>query len=212
MPDQIIKIGSPLKEVYLKYKNKISKSKIIKKLKIKGNNYFLVSFHREENIDSVKNLKKICNILTFLSKNYNKKIVLSLHPRTRKKLNELKLILPKNVIISEPFGYLDYIKLMADSFITISDSGSINEEASILNIKAINLRESHERPEAMEKSSTIMCSLDSKIIDNAINILKDYKTQIKLHEDYDVNDTSTLIIKNILSYIEFINQNTWKKL
>lgn len=210
-PEKIIKIGSPLKEVYLKFKNKINKSNITKKLKLKKNNFFLMSFHREENIDNNINLKKICDILYNLSTNYSKKIVLSLHPRTKKKLNELDIKLPKNVIISDPFGYLDYVKLMIDSFVVISDSGSINEEASILNIRAINLRETHERPEAMEKSSTIMCGLDIKIIDNAINILKDKKLNINLHEDYNINDVSTLIVKNILSHIEFINKNTWKK-
>ena len=117
----------------------------------------------------------------------------------------------KNVIISEPFGYIDYVKLMIDSFVVISDSGSINEEASILNIKAINLRDTHERPEAMENSATIMCSLDEDVIYNSINILKEKNHKIISHNDYDKNNVSSLIIKNIFSYIKFINQNTWKK-
>jgi len=210
-PDQVIKIGSPIKEVYDNYKKKISQSNILKKLKIKKNNFFLISFHREENIDNEENLLKIHKLIQNVLSKYNKSIVLSLHPRTKNKISSLKLKFSKEVIVCEPFGYIDFTRLMKDSFIIISDSGTINEEASILNLKAINLRETHERPEAMENASTILSSLNNEIIINSIDLLSKESLINQIHYDYDVNDVSSKIVKNILSHIEFVNQKTWKK-
>ena len=211
--DQIIKVGSPLKEVFNYYKDKINNSKILQKLKVTSKNYFVCSFHRSENIDNHENFEKIIKMLSTIEKKYKKKIILSTHPRTKSVINRnifLKKIL-KNTIFIKPLTYTDYINLQMNALITISDSGSINEEASILNIKALNLRKSHERPEASEEGITILTNLDiqSTIISIDKLLIDDYKPNIV--SDYDEDNVSDKVCNTILSYTNYINQKVWKK-
>ncbi len=211
--DQIIKVGSPLKEVFNHYQDKINNSKILQKLNITPKNYFVCSFHRSENIDNHENFEKIIKVLSAIEKKYKKKIVLSTHPRTKAILDKnifLKKILKKTEFI-KPLNYTDYINLQINAIITLSDSGSINEEASILNIKALNLRKSHERPEASEEAVTILTNLDiqNTLISIDKLLIDNYKPNIV--RDYDEDNVSEKVCNTILSYTNFINQNVWKK-
>ncbi len=210
--DQIIKVGSPLKEVFNFYNKKIDNSKILKKLGLTKDGYFVCSFHRSENIDNSNNLKKILDILINIEKKFKKRIIVSTHPRTKKLLvkNNINLKYDK-ISFLEPLIYTDFISLQKNSILTISDSGSINEESSIIGFKAINLRKNHERPEAMEEATTIMTNID---LDNTMQAIKkivgdDFKPQIV--KDYDADNVSEKITNLVLSYTNYINQKIWKK-
>ena len=213
--DQIIKVGSPMKEVLKFYENKINKSKILNKLKLSKYNYILFSLHREENVDDKKNLKSFIKILNFLEEKENKKIIISTHPRTRKNLEKLNFKYSSKINFLKPFSFSEYIKLQLNSKYVLSDSGTITEESSILNFPAINLRENHERPEGNEEGSVIFTSLSLNNIDQAINILKSQKRgkirNINQVKDYEVDNVSEKIIRIILSYTNYINNKTWKK-
>jgi len=200
-PRRIYLTGSPMAEVIDYYKPKIDSSNIIEKLDLKPKEYFLVSFHREENIEYEQNLMKILNLLKTLIKNYNWPIIISTHPRTRKKLENLKNEnFPPNIIFSKPFGFIDYIKLQLEAFCTISDSGTISEESAILNFPAICIRNSMERPEALDSGTIILTGLDEKIILNSIEILtKEYYSRKfrKIPEEYTIKDVSWRVLKII---------------
>jgi len=213
--DQIIKIGSPMKEVLNFYKNKINKSKILNKLDLKKKDYVLISLHREENVDSTKNLKKFIEILELLSVKEKKKIIISTHPRTRKNLEKLNIKNLSKLYFLKPFCFTDYIKLQQESHFVMSDSGTITEESSLLNFPAINLRETHERPEGNEESSVMFSSFDLNKLEQAIDILKSQKRgnqrTLNVIKDYETSNVSEKIIRIILSYTEFVNKRTWKK-
>tara|TARA_B100000989_G_scaffold252921_1_gene201235 strand:+ start:1256 stop:2383 length:1128 start_codon:yes stop_codon:yes gene_type:complete len=213
--DQIIKVGSPMREVLKFYENKINKSKILNKLKLSKYNYVLFSLHREENVDDKKNLKSFIKILNFLEEKENKKIIISTHPRTRKNLEKLNFKHSSKINFLNPFSFSEYIKLQLNSKYVLSDSGTITEESSILNFPAINLRENHERPEGNEEGSVIFTSLSLNNIDQAINIIKSQKRgkirNINPVKDYEVDNVSEKIIRIILSYTNYINNKTWKK-
>lgn len=212
--DMVIKIGSPMLEVLNFYKNKIDKSSIMKNLNLKSNKYYLASFHREENIDS-KNLTKILEILNLLSVKYELPIIVSTHPRTRKKLKELKYKFNKKIIFLKPLSFSDYLNLQINANIVLSDSGTISEESSILNFPALNIREAHERPEAMEESSVMMTGVNSERIFQAMYILSEQKRHEKrtlnIVQDYDVNNVSEKILRIIISYTDYIKKNIWKE-
>ena len=212
--DMVIKVGSPMLEVLNFYRNKIEKSSIIETLKLKRNNYDLASFHREENIDS-KNLKKIIDILNLLSVEYALPIIVSTHPRTRKKLNKLNYKTNEKIKFLKPLSFSDYLKLQINAKIVLSDSGTLSEESSILNFPALNIREAHERPEAMEESSVMMTGINSERILQAMNILfeqeRDEKRTLKLVQDYDVSNVSEKILRIILSYTDYVKRNIWKE-
>ena len=212
--DMVIKVGSPMLEVLNFYKNKIDKSPIIESLKLKRNNYYLASFHREENIDS-KNLKKIIDILNLLSVEYALPIIVSTHPRTRKKLNKLNYKTNEKIKFLKPLSFSDYLKLQINAKIVLSDSGTISEESSILNFPALNIREAHERPEAMEESSVMMTGINSERILQAMNILfeqeRDEKRTLKIVQDYNVSNVSEKILRIILSYTDYVKRNIWKE-
>lgn len=211
--DQIIKVGSPLKEVFNHYSYKINNSNVLKKLDLKANNYFVCSFHRSENIDDSKNLKSIIDTLLLISSKFKKKIIVSTHPRTRLKLkkNNYSINDITNINFINPLIYTDYIFLQKNSLLTISDSGSINEEASIIGFKAINLRKNHERPEAMEEATTILTNLNQNNAILAINKLINDKNTPKIVKDYDIDNVSEKVCNLILSYTNYINQKIWKK-
>ena len=212
--DRIIKIGSPMFEVLDFYKNRINKSNILQDLGIKRNNYFLASFHREENINT-SNFEKIIEILKNLAKEYKIPIIVSTHPRTRKKINESNTSLDKLIQLIKPQSFTDYINLQLNAKLVLSDSGTINEESSILNFPALNLREAHERPEAMEETSVMMTGVNSKRVLQAINILfsqkRDEERTLELVEDYKNKNISEKILRIIISYRDYIEKNIWKK-
>lgn len=213
--DRIINVGSPMFEVLQKHKVKIKRSKIIDKLKIKKNKYILVSCHREENIDNDKNFESLTETLNCLADNYKLDIIFSAHPRTRKKFELKKPKLNKLVRLIEPLGFIDYNNLQINSYVVLSDSGTISEESSILNFKAVNIRESHERPEAMEEASVILSGLNYNRIIQSIESIKDQKEasqrNILLVKEYNVPNLSIKIERIILSYINYINRVVWQK-
>ena len=209
-PDKVFKISSPLKEVFKHYRNKINNSRILNKLKIKKNNFFLVSVHREENIDNKQNLSKFLDLLIHLNKKYNKKVIVSTHPRTVKKLGNKIHSLPKNIYFSKPFSYFDYSKLQLNAKIVLSDSGSISEEASIMNFDAINLRTTNERQEAIEYGVVGMAHFDLNTVDKLIMIAnKKYKKE--LVNDYNSDCFSKTFLNILLSYKNYVNEYTWKE-
>ena len=209
--NSIIKVGSPLKEVIMKNYERILSNNIVNRLKLKKNEFFLFSFHREENVDNPIQLKKFVDLINKLSINYKDKIVLSLHPRTRKNLKKNNLNFYKRIIIKRPFGFIEYMNLQTNAKIVFSDSGSLPEEASILDFKAICLRDSFERQETSTVQSSIMSELDFKQIQGIIKILNNSKKYNKLIDDYADENISSKISKIIISHTPIINKNIWKK-
>jgi len=211
--DLIIKVGSPMKEVIKFYEKKIESSSILSDLKISKNKYFLVSFHREENIES-KNLIKFIQILNELVEKYNIPVIFSTHPRTRKKLDLLEYEINQKIIFLKPQSFSNYQKLQLNSKAVLSDSGTINEEASILNFPALNIRETHERPEAMEEASVMMTGINKDRIMQALELLSKQKRNkdrtLNIVQDYDVVNISEKIIRIIISYTDYIKQNIWR--
>jgi len=211
-PDRIIKTGSPMKEVIQANMEGIKGSKILEELSLEKNKYFLVSIHREENVDSKKNFENLIRSLDIIAETYNYPIMVSTHPRTRKKMedqgyeNKNKLI-----VYSKPYGFLDYNKLQMNSFCTVSDSGTIAEESSIFGIPAITIRQAHERPEGMDEGTLVMSGLDSNDIINAISVVTAPGKKHKIVKDYDVDNVSLKVLRVILSYYHYINRETWKK-
>jgi UDP-N-acetylglucosamine 2-epimerase (non-hydrolysing) len=209
----IFKTGSHMKEVLDYYKKDILNSKILKKINLKPRNYFLASLHREENVDDKDNLKLLINSLVDLSNKFKKIIILSTHPRTRVKLKKDKLLNNKNILFFKPFGFFDYNFLQINSFCTISDSGTIFEEAYLLHFPAVTIRNSHERPEGIESGSVVASSLNSKNIISSVNIaIKNYEPNQKTSVyDYNVDLVSKKIVKIVSGYISVINQKVWYK-
>ena len=199
-----------MKEVLDAYSKKINKSKILDKMGLTKQKYFVLSCHREENIDL--NFNKVINVIQTISEHYNMPIIFSVHPRTKKKIIDEKIKFNPLVKQIKPLGYIDYINLQLNSNIVISDSGTISEEASILNFNAINLRESHERPEAMEDPPLIMSGLnEERVIQSIDSILKKPKSIPKIVKDYDEDDVSIKVERIILSYTDYINRVVWLK-
>ncbi len=213
--DQIIKTGSPMKEVLDYYKSGIDNSDVLKRLSLVKNEYFVVSSHREENVDSEKNLTSLISSLNLLAEHFKKPIIFSTHPRTRKKLENLSLETNPLIQFCKPFGFLDYVKLQCEAICTLSDSGTITEESSILNFPALNLREVHERPEGFEEGAVMMVGNNYDRIIQGLNILQTQnrgeKRDISLVNDYNVNNVSHKVLRIIQSYTDFINRKVWKK-
>lgn len=211
---RIIKIGSPIKEIINKNKNKINKSSILKKLDLDKHKYFLVSFHREENIDSSIRLQNFILFLNFISKKYNVPVIVSTHNRTRQKLKKIKIKKDKNIIFSKPFGFLDYVFLQINAKIVFSDSGTLAEESSALNLPSVCLREEHERQESDEEGTMIMTGLKLSNIKYAIQIINKQKKKDQQPievKDYSVNNVSDKVPRIILSYTDLINKKIWNK-
>lgn len=212
--DQIIKTGSPMYEVLSYYKEQIDHSNILQSLGLKPRKYFVVSTHREENVDSEKSLKIISEILSEISIKYKLPIILSTHPRTQKRIDSWGIILDENVKSLKPLGFLDYVKLQTNAFCVISDSGTITEEASILDFPALNMREVHERPEGMEQGVVIMTGLNKQRVLESIPVAVSQKNNqersIKLVDDYYAPNVSDKILKIILSYTGFIKRRVWR--
>lgn len=214
--DRIIKIGSPLYEVYNYYSPQIDISNILKKLKLSSQNYILASIHREENVDNKKNLESIFNSIVKLRKKLNLNVIFSSHPRIQKKIKQFNLKVDKRIFFYKPFGFFDYVKLMKNAKIILSDSGSITEETSILSLPSVNLRTSNERQEGMERGLTIMSGLNSRDVLNAAEITMSNKKKesfnSKIYYDYAISDVSETVVKIIQSYTHYVNKKTWFKL
>ena len=215
LPDRIINTGSPLLEVIEHYKPKIIKSKILENLNLKKKKYFLISAHREENIDNEKRFYNLIKLLNSLVVEYGLKIIVSTHPRTKKKIKEKKIKFNSKIQLVKPLGFLDYIKLQINSKAVISDSGSITEESSILNFPALNIRETHERHEGMEEGAVMMSKLDLENIKTCLKILqtqsKNYSRLLPIVNDYNVLNVSEKVLRIIYSYTDYINRKVWNK-
>ena len=210
--DQVIKIGSPMREVINQNQKKIDSSKILLKLNLKKDKYFVVSFHREENIDS-KNLKEFIITLDRIADKYKLPIIFSTHPRTKKKLTQQKLKINPLIQLLKPLNFSDYNSLQLNSLVTLSDSGTISEESAILKFRAINIRDNHERPEAMEETSVIMTGTNSDRIIQSIELIKNQKIdEILINvDDYSADNISIKIERLLLSYTDYINKKVWRK-
>ena len=213
-PDRIIKTGSPMNEVLSFYKLKIESSDILKRLKIAKDSYFLVSAHREENIDSDSNFLKFVDSLNSIAKKYNLPVIVSTHPRTQKRIDANKIKFHANVKLQKPLSFTDYNNLQINAKTVLSDSGTINEEASILNFPALNIREAHERPEGMEEAVAMMVGLNVDRIMQAIDMLEHQALNgnvIRKVYDYNMPNVSIKVTRIIQSYTDYVNRVVWKK-
>jgi UDP-N-acetylglucosamine 2-epimerase (non-hydrolysing) len=214
--ETVIKTGSPMKEVLQFHSKNIEKSDVLQKEKLKKGEYFIVSTHREENVDSGINFNNLLDALNAITEKYNKKVIVSTHPRTRKKLEDMRFANQNPLIeFMKPFGFLDYIKLQMNAFCVISDSGTITEESSLLKFPAITIRQAHERPEGMDEGTLIMTGLNSNRILESIDVVTAHYAEnnniIKTIPDYETENVSKKVLRIILSYTDYINRTVWHK-
>ena len=213
--NRIIKTGSCMNEILNFYKDKYRERNILSNLNLKKNNYFLVSAHREENVDYKDNLVKLIESLNLIAEKYNTPIIFSTHPRTKNRLDKITDEITPNKLIHfvKPFGYFDYLNLQINATCVISDSGTITEESSILGFNAITIRNAHERPEGMDEGTLIMTGLDKNIILKSIEVLLIQSKRIspKVVDDYNSESVSLKVVRVILSYTNYINNFIWKK-
>ncbi|WP_427171853.1 UDP-N-acetylglucosamine 2-epimerase (non-hydrolyzing) [Fusobacterium nucleatum] len=211
LPDRVIKTGSPMYEVIKSKLDDINNSDVLSKLNLEKNKYFVVSAHREENINSERNFMNLVESLNAIADKYNFPVIISTHPRTRKMIEEKGVKFNPLVNLLKPLGFNDYVKLQIESKAVLSDSGTISEESSILKFRALNLRETHERPEAMEEATVMMVGLKKERILQGLEILETQEKDI-LREvyDYSMPNVSDKVLRIILSYTDYINRNVWK--
>ena len=214
-PDQIIKTGSPMFEVLNFYRQKIEDSKVLTTLNLKENEYFVVSAHREENINSDKNFLDLVEMLNAVAETYQVPVIVSTHPRTRKRIEDMGVEFNPLIQLLKPLGFSDYNKLQLSAKATLSDSGTINEESSILNFPALNLRQAHERPEGMEEAAVMMVGLTAERVLQGLEILENQergdKRSLRLVEDYSMPNVAEKVARIILSYTDYVNRVVWKK-
>lgn len=214
-PDQVIKTGSPMREVIEHHRAGIEASDALQRLNLKAGEYFLVSSHREENVDSPQQLTRLVHILNGLATTYGCPVVVSTHPRTRKRLDALNVASHDLIHYMKPFGFLDYIKLQTEARCVLSDSGTITEESSILNFPALNLREVHERPEGFEEASVMMVGLSWQRVQEALAILQTQsrgaQRSLRLVDDYSPLNVSEKVLRIVQSYTDFVNRKVWHK-
>lgn len=210
-PETIIKTGSSMKEVFRMNEEKIKNSKILETLDLEKEKYFVLSTHREENVDNEKNFNSLLNAINKVAEVYNMPIIFSAHPRTRKKIEELNFKFNDLVKYMKPLGFNDYNKLQQNAFCVISDSGTITEESSILGFPAITIRQAHERPEGMDEGTLIMSGVDSDDIITAIKVVTDQNVKMSIVKDYDTDYLASKVVRIILSYTGYINRTVWRK-
>lgn len=214
-PDQVIKTGSPMREVIEYYMPGIAVSDVLKRLNLREKNYFVVSSHREENVDDPDNLQRFFGILNGLAEEYKEPVIVSTHPRTRTRMDVLGLTAHPLVQFLKPFGFLDYIKLQMQAHCVLSDSGTITEESSILNFPALNLREIHERPEGFEEAAVMLVGLSLERVLQGLSILETQprgtERTLRMVNDYTPSNVSIKVLRIIQSYTDFVNRKVWRK-
>lgn len=224
-PETVIKTGSHMPEVLAHYGPKIDKSDVLKREGLEEGKFFIVSTHREENVDEPDNLRRLIDTWQALETTYGFPIIVSTHPRTRKRLEALgaslkenslgAASLPKMVRLMKPFGLLDYLKLQMSAFCVLSDSGTLTEEASLLNLPAVTIRNTHERPEGMDVGTLVMSGLTSERVLEAVGVVTRQHDRTKrvfpLVPDYDTGPVSKQVVRIVLSYIDYVNRTVWSK-
>jgi len=213
--DMIIKTGSPMFEVLNTYRDGIESSDVLTRLGVKEYEFFVVSAHREENVDSDKNFLNLMESLNAIAEIYQMPIIVSTHPRTQKRIDEMKIELNPIIQLLKPLGFKDYNKLQMSAKVVLSDSGTINEESSILNFPALNIREAHERPEGMEEAAVIMTGLQKERIMQSLSIIdkqpRGVQRLIRQVDDYSMPNVSDKLVRIIHSYVDYVNRVVWKK-
>jgi len=214
-PDRIIKTGSPMYEVLTYYRQKIDCSDVLSRIGVVEDDYFVVSAHREENIDSVRQFRNLVSVLETLASKYQLPVIVSVHPRTQKRIEAEGVSFSKNIRLLKPMGLTDYVHLMMKARATLSDSGTITEESSILNFRALNIREAHERPEGMEEGAVMLTGLDPARVLDGLKILESQPTgkqrTLRTVADYSMPNVSEKVVRIILSYVDYVNRTVWRK-
>ena len=216
-PETIIKTGSPMKEILEYYKADIEASDILKQLKLRPTKYFVVSAHREENVDSDTNFRDLLHSLNKIAETYDMPVIVSTHPRTRKRLEspQTSCELDERIRFLKPWGFLDYVCLQTNAFCVVSDSGTITEESSIMNFPAVTIRQAHERPEGMDEGTVIMCGLKSERVLQSIEVVTkqfDHNGRaFRLVSDYESENVSKKVVRIIISYTDYVNRTVWHK-
>ena len=214
--DRIIKTGSHMQEVLEHYMPKITTSDVLDSLNLQPQRYFLLSAHREENVDSPENLQDLLNTLQELVKQHEMPVIVSTHPRTRQWLEKLGVAgLDSRIQFLKPFGFFDYVKLQMEAFCVLSDSGTITEEASLLNLPAVTIRNAHERPEGMDEGTLVMSGLKAKRVLDTVRIVTRQhnrtERQFRIVPDYEGGLVSKKVLRIVLSYVDFVNRVVWSK-
>ena len=213
-PDRVIKTGSPMYEVLHHYLPKIQASTILAQLGLTAGDYYVVSAHREENVDSPEQFGKLIRVLTNLAETSGRRVIVSTHPRTRKRMEAEQVTLPEKVELLKPFGFSDYVHLQQQASAVLSDSGTITEESSILNFPALNIRQAHERPEGMEEAAVMMVGMEWERIKTGLDILRSQsreERQLQLVADYSMPNVSEKVARIIVSYTDYVNRVVWHK-
>lgn len=214
-PDQVIKTGSPMFEVLNHYRPRIEASDVLDRLSLEADQYFVVSAHREENIESERSFVKLVETLNGVAEDYDLPVIVSTHPRTQNRITATGSIFHDKVRLLKPLGFHDYVKLQLSARAVLSDSGTINEESSILNFPALNLREAHERPEGMEEAAVMMVGLDVERVRQGLAILESQprgeERGLRLVADYSMPNVSDKVVRIIHSYTDYVNRVVWKK-
>ena len=213
--DLVIKMGSPMPEVLRHYEPIITRSDVLERLGLNAGEFFVVSAHREENVDSVCNLEKLVSLLNTLATHFQKPIIVSTHPRTQNRIEKAGAQFHSLVKLLKPLGFCDYVKLQMSAKAVLSDSGTISEESSILNFRAVNMRESQERHEAMEEGSVMLVGLNSERVIQALSILEQQSTgkhrSLKQVDDYTAENVSDKVVRIIHSYTDYVRRVVWKQ-
>ncbi|MFS2199782.1 MULTISPECIES: non-hydrolyzing UDP-N-acetylglucosamine 2-epimerase [Pseudomonas] len=214
-PDRVIKTGSPMFEVLNYYREGIDSSDVLERLGLEQGKFFVVSAHREENIDSDTNFGKLVDVLNAVAAHYDYPVIVSTHPRTQKRVDAMGVKFHENVRLLKPLGFKDYNKLQLESKAVLSDSGTINEESSILNFPALNIREAHERPEGMEEAAVMMVGLESERVMQALQVLDGQSRgevrSLRLVADYSMPNVADKVVRIVHSYLDYVNRVVWKK-
>tara|TARA_Y100001949_G_scaffold168132_1_gene166503 strand:- start:6883 stop:8019 length:1137 start_codon:yes stop_codon:yes gene_type:complete len=214
-PDMVIKTGSPMFEVLTHYREGIETSDILQRLGLEEGNFFVVSAHREENIDSERNFRKLAETLNRVAAHYDMLVIVSTHPRTQKRVDALGVTFHPNVRLLKPLGFKDYNKLQSSAKVVLSDSGTISEESSILNFPALNIREAHERPEGMEEAAVMMVGLESERVMQALQVLESQgrsdDRSLRLVADYSMPNVADKVVRIIHSYRDYVMRTVWKR-